>query len=261
VTARQLAWRLCYELLAARVRRPEWGFMNYGYAPADPGAAITLEPADEPDRFCIQLYAHAVEGLDLTGADVLEVGSGRGGGTSYLARYGRPRSTTGMDLSAGAVALSRRHRRAPGLRFVRGDALAMPFPDASFDVVVNVESSHCYPSMDAFLAEVRRVLRPGGTLAWADLRGADAVARVGQQLRASGLVVTAQSDITDDVLRAMRLDDARKTALVQAWIPRGFRRVFRPLAGLEGTRNFTGFERGDLRYLSARLVRVPEPAA
>jgi hypothetical protein len=53
----------------------------------------------------------------------------------------------------------------------------------------------------------------------------------------------------------MRVDDARKAALVQAWIPRGFRRVFRPFAGLEGTRNFTGFERGDLRYLSARLVK------
>jgi SAM-dependent methyltransferase len=260
VKARQLAWRLCYELLAARVRRPEWGFMNYGYAPDAPGADLALEPRDEPDRFCIQLYALAVDGIDLAGRDVLEVGSGRGGGTSYLARYGRGRSTTGLDLSSGAVALSRRHRRAPGLRFVRGDAQAMPFPDSSFDVVVNVESSHCYPSMDAFLAEVRRVLRPGGTFAWADLRGADAVDRLGRQLRASGLTVTAERDITDGVLRAMRLDDARKAALVQAWIPRGFRRVFRPLAGLQGTRNFTGFERGDLRYLCARLDKAAAPA-
>jgi SAM-dependent methyltransferase len=256
VRVRQLAWRLCYELLAARVRRPEWGFMNYGYAPDGPGPGIALEQRDEPDRLCIQLYAHAVEGVELAGTDVLEVGSGRGGGASYLARYGRPRSTTGLDLSASAVALCRRHRRAPGLRFVRGDAQAMPFADGSFDVVVNVESSHCYPSMEAFLAEVRRVLRPGGAFVWADLRGVDAVERLGGQLRASGLTVTAQRDITDQVLRAMRRDDARKTALVQAWIPRPFRRVFRPFAGLAGTRNFIGFERGDLRYLSAQLVKA-----
>ena len=58
----------------------------------------------------------------------------------------------------------------PGLAFEVGDAERMPFPDASFDAVVNVESSHCYPSMPAFLSEVRRVLRPGGHFLYADLR-------------------------------------------------------------------------------------------
>jgi SAM-dependent methyltransferase len=258
VRARQLAWRLCYELLAARVRRPEWGFMNYGSAPDGAGPGVVLTEDDEPDRLCIQLYAHTVDGVALEGKDVLEVGSGRGGGASYLARYGRPRSTTGLDFSASAVALCRRQR--PGLRFVRGDAQALPFADGSFDVVVNVESSHCYPSMEAFLSEVRRVLRPGGTFAWADLRGTAAVDRLGEQLRASGLTVTAERDITAEVLRAMRMDDARKAALVQAWIPRPFRPAFRPFAGMAGTRNFTGFERGDLRYLSARLVKAAGPA-
>jgi SAM-dependent methyltransferase len=252
---RPLGWRLCYELLAARVRRPEWGFMNYGFSPDPPAAPLPLEAADEADRLCIQLYAHAVDGVPLPGRDVLEVGSGRGGGTSYLARYGRPRTTTGLDFSRSAVALARRHRHAAGLSFVRGDAQAMPFPDASFDVVVNVESSHCYASMAGFLAEVHRVLRPGGTFAWADLRGVDAVPRVRQQLRGAGLRVDAEHDISAQVLRAMHDDDARKAELVRAWIPWGFRAAIRPFAGLEGTQNFTGLHRGDLRYLSARLVK------
>jgi ubiquinone/menaquinone biosynthesis C-methylase UbiE len=49
----------------------------------------------------------------------------------------------------------------------------MPFPDASFDAVINVESSHCYPSMGRFLSEVHRVLRPRGSLLFADLRTSD----------------------------------------------------------------------------------------
>jgi SAM-dependent methyltransferase len=253
---RQLAWRACYELLAARVRRPEWSFMNYGYAPVEPDRdGWVLDPADEPDRFCIQLYAHVLDGVDVAGADVLEVGSGRGGGASWISRCLGPRSTTGVDLASSAVALSERDRTGPGLRFVRGDALALPFPDASFDVVVNVESSHCYPSMEAFVAEAHRVLRPGGALVWADLRSAGSVPATRAHLTSSGLVPAREDDITAEVLHALRLDDARKAELVRSWIPRPFRGAIRPFAGLEGTKNFEGFADGSLRYLSARLVR------
>ena len=52
---KRLLWRGWYQFLAARYRDPRWTFMNYGYrspeAPAPP-----LDPGDEPDRSCIQLY-------------------------------------------------------------------------------------------------------------------------------------------------------------------------------------------------------------
>lgn len=257
---RQLAWRACYELLAARVRRPEWAFMNYGYAPLGaPPDPLVLDPADEVDRLCIQLYAHTLEGIDVAGADVLEIGSGRGGGASWVARSLGPRTTTGLDFSAAAVALARRDRPGPGLRFVRGDAQALPLPDASVDVVVNVESSHCYASMEEFVAQVHRVLRPGGSLAWADLRAADDVTATRAQLTSTGLVAERERDVTAQVLHAMHLDHARKAELVRAWIPRAFHGVFRPFAGLEGTRNYEGLADGSLRYLSAHLVRPAGP--
>ena len=103
-TMRQLAWRGCYELMAGRLKRPEWAFMNYGFA-ADPTerAALRLEPSDEPDRLCIQLYDHVVGATELTGRDVLEVGSGRGGGcflpipipSSEIDDRDGPRTTSG----------------------------------------------------------------------------------------------------------------------------------------------------------------------
>ncbi|MEE6273410.1 class I SAM-dependent methyltransferase [Georgenia sp. MJ206] len=253
---RQLGWRAVYEVLAARVRRPEWAFMNYGYAPLDPGAAtLPLDPADEADRRCIQLYDHVLGSEPLGGADVLEVGCGRGGGASFIARYRRPRTTTGLDLSRSAVALCRRHRRAPGLSFVAGNALAMPFGDASFDVVVNVESSHCYPSVPAFLAEVHRVLRPGGHLLLADFRSAEGLVALRAELDGSPLRVVETHDITRNVVAALDVDDERRRALVRSWIPRTFRRAFEPFAGLRGTGTFARFESGQTRYLSARLVK------
>lgn len=230
--------------------------MNYGFAPLDAAAPpLALDPADEPDRYGIQLYARVLDGIDLAGADVLEVGSGRGGGADWIARARGPRSVTGVDLAASAVALSGRERHAPGLTFVQGDALALPFDDASFDVVLNVESSHCYPSTAAFVAEVRRVLRPGGTFAWADLRAAYEVDATRADLRSSGLVPVAEADVTAEVLHALRLDDARRSVLVDSWIPRVARPLFRPFAALDGTRTHERFTTGDLRYLTARLVR------
>ena len=57
------------------------------------------------------------------------------------------------------------------------------------------------------------------------------------------------------MLWALQVDDARKQALMDAWIPRAFHRVFRPFAGLEGTRNYVGLANGDLRYLQAHLTK------
>src|SRR5215207_7314174 len=100
MAVRRFVWRACYGALAKRVSTPDWAFMNYGYAPAglDIGAP-PLSSSDEPDRLCIQLYLHAIGGFDLRDRDVLEVGSGRGGGASFISRYLQPRSMTGMDFS------------------------------------------------------------------------------------------------------------------------------------------------------------------
>jgi len=252
---RQLAWRGCYEMMAGRLPRPEWAFMNYGFA-ADPAerGALRLEPSDEPDRLCIQLYDHVVGASELTGRDVLEVGSGRGGGASYLSRYRAPRSVTGVELAHRAVELSRRHRQGPGLRFVQGDAQALPFPDDAFDLVVNVESSHCYPSVTTFVAEVARVLKPAGSFVYADFRPAVEVPHLLAGLSEGPLVLKSSEDITTNVLEALRADSDRKSELIDTIVPRLFRRPFRRFAGIRTSSTFDRFETGELRYLCAHLV-------
>jgi SAM-dependent methyltransferase len=254
---RGVAWRTAYELLALRVRRPEWAFMNYGWAPTDGDDErdrIDLSPQEEPDRLAINLYERTIDGVDLAGRDVLEVGSGRGGGSEHVARHHRPRSLVGLDFSSAAVKLCQQHRSAAGLRFVHGDAQAMPFDDASFDAVLNVESSHCYPSFPAFLAEVRRVLRPGGVLMFADFRPTDEVPHLLAELQGSGLVLERHDDVTAHVVAALRQDDSRKRELIGAWLPRFTHPLMRRFAAVEGTSGFDHFASGQTTYVVARLA-------
>src|SRR5690606_18111408 len=105
---RRLLWRWWYGRLAKKFTQRSWTFMNYGYEQEEGAAALTLDPDDEADRLCVQLYEQVVANVALQGRDAVEVGSGRGGGASYLARTHRPARYTGVDFSANAVALCRR---------------------------------------------------------------------------------------------------------------------------------------------------------
>ena len=61
-------------------------FMNYGF---EDGDGPDLHPSDEVNRLFIQLYSMNLRGAEIEGRDVLEVGSGRGGGASWVARWSR----------------------------------------------------------------------------------------------------------------------------------------------------------------------------
>jgi len=70
---------------------------------------------------------------------------------------------TGLDFSPRM--LERARRKAPGLRFVEGDLLALPFDDGSFDAATVGFGVRNVSDLELALRELRRVLRPGGRLA------------------------------------------------------------------------------------------------
>src|ERR1700682_6369257 len=94
------------------------------------------------------------------GLDVLDVAAGEGYGTALLAQVAR--SVIGVEVSTEAVAHAAAAYRGPNLRFLEGDARSLPLDDASVDAVVSLETIEHVYEHDQFLAEVRRVLRPGG---------------------------------------------------------------------------------------------------
>ena len=232
-------------------------FLNYGYASLDPAAPqIALDAADEPNRFCIQLYQHVAGAVDLRGADLLEVSCGHGGGADYVMRYLHPAALTGVDLNPQAIQFCQQHYTRSGLEFVHGSAEALEFEDESFDAVINVEASHCYGSMPRFLQEVKRVLRPGGHFLFADIRRQEDVALLNSQLAGSGLEVLSTEDITANVIQSIELDNARKKEWVRSLAPRGFRGFFEGFARLKETPSYAALVSREERYL-CYVLRKP----
>ena len=231
-------------------------FMNYGYDDEQFTAAPLALPAGQDGvRYSIQLYHLLVRDLDLSGKHVLEVGSGRGGGSHYLASRLSPERVVGLELSREAVAFCNRTYASDRLSYIEGDAQAMPFDDASFDVVVNVESSHCYPSFDRFVREVVRVLRPGGYLAWADARFRDAMPAVQRAFALSGLEPIVQRDITENVVRSLAGSATFKVTTLDQ-LPRAVRPALASAFALPGTTVYKAFETRQLVYWH-ELLRKP----
>ena len=99
----------------------------------------------------------------VTGRDVLDVACGEGYGSALLARTAR--HVVGADIAPAVIGHARaRYGAATNLEFRRADCKILPFPDASFDVVVSFETIEHIGGQETFLDEVRRVLRPEGFL-------------------------------------------------------------------------------------------------
>ena len=231
--------------------------MDYGYAGLGENInTINLEDCDEPFRLPIQLYHHLASSINFQGKDILEVSCGRGGGASFINRYHHPRSLVAIDRTPQAIRDCQRQHRQPGLSYIQCDAQHIFYGSESFDVVLNVEASHLYESVDTFLQEVKRVLRQGGYLLLADKRTLAEIHLLRQQIANSGLNVISETDISANVLRSIRLQQGERRQMLQKHLPRPLVWLVTRLIGADGSHLAQALATGDSVYLSFVLRKV-----
>ncbi|WP_242342066.1 class I SAM-dependent methyltransferase [Anaeromyxobacter terrae] len=159
------------------------------------------------------LIVATLEGVELTaGCRLLDVGFG-GGALLELAHSRGVRNLAGVDPSEAAVAWLRARRdRLAGseLRLEQGAVEALPFDDASFDVVASTNTVYFWPDLARAFSELHRVLRPGGLLTLgfssaAKLRQFGGITRHGFRFHESGALAAAASAAGFSSVRLLEL--------------------------------------------------------
>lgn len=135
--------------------------------------AQDLESVDEFHIGGVAATAELLDQIELfPDQQLLDVGSGIGGPARFVASRSGVR-VTGIDLTASYVAIATRLSAMTGLagltNFVLGSALAMPFPDRSFDAAMILHVGMNLADKGKLMSEVARILRPGGTFAVYDV--------------------------------------------------------------------------------------------
>ncbi len=129
---------------------------------------------------------HAERMLELAefreGQAYLDVGCGNGAAPLRISRqYGL--DVTGVDVDAEQIQLAREAGRGSNrARFVCVDATRLPFDDGAFDIVATNMATHHISEWETALAEMVRVLKPGGYFIYADLIWPAWLARIGKKL-------------------------------------------------------------------------------
>lgn len=250
----RLNQRYFYPEVTRRFAKDDIVFLNWAYE-EEPPMDLPLSAADEPNRCSIQLYQQAVAAADLSSKKVLEVSCGHGGGASYLVRTMNPASYTGLDLNPAGIDFCRKRHNMPTLNFICGDAQSLPFPDGSFDAVINVEASHGYPDFPGFLREVHRVLRPGGDFLYTDLRLRRDIPAWEAALAGAPLRRVTERFINEEVRRGMEKESERRMVIADRHAPRFLRSLARDGLGTVASRGYRALQTGEISYRTYHFVK------
>jgi len=268
---RRFIWEQLYDILCWLIPSTEWKHMNWGYASLNKDGIMLrhLKQDDENDRYSIQLYHYMSTAMgiwnNLEGKTLMEVSSGRGGGLDYLSRYLNPKKCIGVDISEVQVDYCKKiYQHNQKLDFVNGDSQKLSkikeLEEEKLDIVINVESGHCYPSFKKFITEVDKVLTPGGYFAYSDFRPAHEWATVEEELKSTSMQLVKKENISENVMHALKLDEERKLKLLEKKLGPVLRFYFKLIGGVKGSHSYDGLAKGSLVSMAWVLQKPTEVA-
>lgn len=164
---------------------PSIDFYNHGYAPSYP------EYSSDIMKNQLSLYRYALEGVETRGKKILDVGCGRGGFSRVYREMGFS-EIHGCDILEENISFAKKHY--DGVEFSVCDAMDLNvYSENYFDIVTNVESSHCYKDRELFHSEVKRILKPEGIFVYVDIN---------PEIEDFGEII--EEDITENVENSVR---------------------------------------------------------
>jgi len=137
----------------------------------------------------------------------IDVGCGNGAFTELLAQRCAPRSITGVDPADAQLAYGRSRAAGRTAKFQNGDAMALPFPDASFDAAVMALVIFFVPDPSKGVSEMVRVTKAGGlvaTYAWDMMNGGFPFNTIQVQMREMGIPPTYPPSAEVSRIEALR---------------------------------------------------------
>jgi len=186
-------------------------FINWGYA--------SIEDKNPLPRTVmansLNLLDEIVDGIDMNGSTVLETACGRGGNIRALCKKFKPEAIIGLDLTPSNIAFCQRSNTHQSSMFCVGDAERLPFADASYDYVLNIEAADLFPNINRFFDEAFRVLKPGGMLLLADDLPTEKHEESESYVREMGFEIRLNRDVTRNVIHACESSISTRLRLLQ----------------------------------------------
>ena len=201
---KRLYWRMFYNFIGLAGKLRPAKFLNHGYA--EEGVTIDNISLTEVGQLPHNLYMHLFEQASPTGKHVLEIGCGRGAGLALMNEHYKPVRSVGVDLSDANIRRCKKLYSKLNIEFIRGTAEKQIFPDKTFDLVFNLESSHCYVSKRKFFENVNAILKDNGYFIYSDAFWFDSlIETMEKEFDEIGFYLEKKEDISDQVFRSIEI--------------------------------------------------------
>jgi len=270
LTKRESFLRRLYTTICWIVPTEEWKHIDWGYAALNPNGQLNPEAKFEHEdkKFYYQLYQYLATGMGnwntLEGKNLLEVRTGGGGGLNYLTENLNPNKAIGVDASSTQIAFCKKsHGENPKMKFYTADALETvshigELADQGIDLVISVQSSKHMSDFQQFVQDIDSIIKPGGVLAFADLRPTEDWKQLEEDLSSASLRILKKEDITNNVVQALKLDEIGKWQTMNRWIGSILRRSLRKVGVVKDSPILESLNNGSNVAMAYLLHKVPQ---